>query len=125
MKLEEFLMGTKEEINNSIDQQITTAAEGEKYLLKWGGYALAETLIGGIGCMVASTYGSLPLLGLSLLVFADAGFRTMYSFGSQAKNQARIRAEMQDKPPVERLKAGLKGTLQPGIVGVARKYLNK
>lgn len=121
MKLEEFLVGTKEDIKQGVDQ-ITTEKEWIKYYLKWSAYAFAEFMIGVAGLTFAKGIESNALYFASLPFFIDGGYRVLGTTLYTIKNVNKIHRENADKPRLENFKAKLKDCLQPGLVGLVKGY---
>lgn len=124
MKLEEFLIGTREEMSNNIDK-LETVEQEKKYLFKWAGYAIAETTAGCIAMYLGNEGGMGAWNIISVPIMADFFFRFGWTYGAIIKNMPKINEENRGKPFAEILKERLKGVLRPGFVGLAREYLNK
>lgn len=128
MKLEEFLIGTKEDMHKSVDQ-IGTVEEANKHVLKWATYSGLEIFIGYAG-IVAGQVFDMPEFSISgMALYADGIVRTFWSMGSVLKDmhfQTRnIPRPKNEESLIEHKRTKLKTILKPGIVGLTKSCFNK
>lgn len=133
MKLEEYLIGTREEMSNSIDK-LEDLDQIKKYSLKWMGYTAGEAFASYAALLLAEKSGMGALNIIPIFLLSDAGFRAIWAYASLVKEitqKPKTNTERKNDPEkstaqsIEPLKGFFKNVLKPGLVGVLREYISK